>query len=345
MLQFLQTGKVMYVLAAVCLMGVISKLVTSRLYKRLIRETGNMALTKNKNLKALKQKTENMFLVSPQGIRNTTAYIDRQVYGFRFMKIPLESWNNASAQSMILSFLIGGTAAFGAYWYQCDSYYIVLYGTMGILMGLFLIFVDNGANIAGKRQQLEACLVDYVENSPHFHKTVDKLAGESEPEKKGNAAFGAVKPRVRELGRKSGNVSGETGAVSEAVVGNRREKAGDKAGRFHIEKSNSAEGTAGDRTEKAQGERQGSRLSVLPGKKEAAARGDGGGIKETQEEDELSKSICYLKQSLDQIAASRDMNRQKEEKPRENDVRDRVQKELRPEDIRLLGDILQEYMK
>ena len=75
MLEFLQTGKAVYVLAAVCVLGVISKLVASSFYKSLIRETGNMALTKNKNLKALKQKTENMFLVN-RGIRNITAYID-----------------------------------------------------------------------------------------------------------------------------------------------------------------------------------------------------------------------------------------------------------------------------
>lgn len=48
MLQFLQTGKVLYVLAAICALGVFSKLVTSSLYKRLIKETGNMALTKTK---------------------------------------------------------------------------------------------------------------------------------------------------------------------------------------------------------------------------------------------------------------------------------------------------------
>ena len=50
MLQFLQTGKVLYVLAAIVGLGMLSKLVTSSLYKRLIKETGNMALTKNKNL-------------------------------------------------------------------------------------------------------------------------------------------------------------------------------------------------------------------------------------------------------------------------------------------------------
>ena len=56
MLEILQTGKALYALAAIGIIGVLSKLVTRSLYKRLIRETDNMAATKNKNLKILKQK-------------------------------------------------------------------------------------------------------------------------------------------------------------------------------------------------------------------------------------------------------------------------------------------------
>ena len=53
MLEMLQTGKALYALAAIGAIGAISKLITRSLYKRLIRETDNMAMTKNRNLKAL----------------------------------------------------------------------------------------------------------------------------------------------------------------------------------------------------------------------------------------------------------------------------------------------------
>lgn len=86
MLEFLQTGRMLYVLAAICALGTLSTLVTGSLYKRLIKETGNMALTKDKNLKALKQRMENVFLIN-HGIRNVNAYIEKQLYGFRFMHI------------------------------------------------------------------------------------------------------------------------------------------------------------------------------------------------------------------------------------------------------------------
>ncbi|MFR4782685.1 MAG: hypothetical protein ACLUAR_07200 [Pilosibacter sp.] len=183
MLEFLQTGRMLYVLAAICALGTLSTLVTGSLYKRLIKETGNMALTKDKNLKALKQRMENVFLIN-HGIRNVNAYIEKQLYGFRFMHMSLDGWDNLSVQAMILCFMAGGAAAFGAYWYRCDNYYIVLYGAAGVFGGLFLAFVDNGIGAGTKRKQLADHLVDYVENSPHFYKSVDNSAYAGQERKK-----------------------------------------------------------------------------------------------------------------------------------------------------------------
>ena len=332
MLQFLQTGKVLYVLAAVCVLGIISKLVTSSLYKRLIKETGNMALTKNKNLRAFKQKTENMFLVS-HGIRNPGAYIEKQVYGFRCMKASLDGWDNLSVQAMLLCFMIGGIAAFGAYWYRCDSYYIVLYGTMGILSGLFIVLVDNSVNTSGKRQQLVDCLIDYVENSPHFYRSVDRAQENAEMERKGKAG-------IREIGRKSVKAVEGRDAAARDIVG-RDAATRETAVTEGMDSKNSNERQSGS-----------SRLAVLSRKKdrkEPAVRQvktEESRPKAESSEDELSKSIDYLKQSLEQIAASREQGKRDSQSngPAEGSSVDRAKKELKPEDLKLLGEILQEYL-
>ncbi|MGI5982294.1 MAG: hypothetical protein ACOX8F_02455 [Sakamotonia sp.] len=349
MLQFLQTGKVLYVLAAVCALGIISKLVTGNLYKRLIKETGNMALTKNKNLRALKQKTENMFLLS-HGLRNPAAYIEKQIYGFRFMKVSLDDWDNFSVQTMILCFLIGGVAAFGAYWYRCDSYYIVLYGTMGILSGLFMVLVDNGVNVGVKRQQLMDCLVDYVENSPHFYKNVDKTAEGERADRKSRMLQAAAGPGFRDLGRKGLKAVEETAASGEAGQEAGKEEFRGRTRCLHTEK---AAGTAGGKDGSAQRERAGARFSVLSRKREEERNEEApreNGTKEerdkTQNGDELARSIEYLRESLDQIAAGREGGKREEpsSRPDEKDGLQRAKKELKPEDLKLLGDILQEYL-
>ena len=348
MLQFLQTGKVLYVLAAVCALGIISKLVTGNLYKRLIKETGNMALTKNRNLRALKQKTENMFLLS-HGLRNPAAYIEKQVYGFRFMKISLDDWDNFSVQTMILCFLIGGVAAFGSYWYRCDSYYIVLYGTMGILSGLFMVLVDNGVNIGVKRQQLMDCLVDYVENSPHFYKNVDKAA-EGERADRKNRIVPAAGPGFRDLGRRGLKAVEETAASNETGPKEEKEELRDRTCHSRTEKP---AGAPGGKNGAAQGERTGTRFSVLSRKKGEDRKEEGSGESSPREErdkdrngDELARSIEYLRESLDQIAAGREGGKREEPSSRQTEKEglQRAKKELKPEDLKLLGDILQEYL-
>ena len=164
MLEFLQTGKALSVLAAIGIIGVVSKFITRSLYKRLLKESENMAMTRNKNLKVLKQRLENTYRLN-QNIINTQAYLDKLMYGFRFMYLPLDTWNNLSFQMMILGLLAGGTGSFLAYWYRLDAYYIVLYASMGALGGLFLAFLDSSFNIGQKQQKLETILLEYVDNS------------------------------------------------------------------------------------------------------------------------------------------------------------------------------------
>ena len=83
MLEFLQTGKALSVLAAIGMIGFVSKLITRSLYKRLLKETDNMAMTRNKNLQNLKQRLENTCRLG-QNIVNTQAYLDKQIDGFSF---------------------------------------------------------------------------------------------------------------------------------------------------------------------------------------------------------------------------------------------------------------------
>lgn len=164
MIAFLQTGKALSVFVAIGLIGIVSKLITRSLYKRLVKETDNMAMTKNKNLKVLKQKLENAYRLN-QNIVNTQAYLDKQVYGFKFMKVSLNGWNNLSQQMTILGLLAGGAASFMSYWYRLDSYYIILYASVGALGSLLLTFLDSSFNISMKQQRLSNALLEYTDNS------------------------------------------------------------------------------------------------------------------------------------------------------------------------------------
>ena len=105
-----------------------------------------MALTKNKYLRGLKQNAEDTYRMN-QGMNNTRVYLERQMYSLRTFGMSVKGLDNLSGQLTLLCFLAGGGAAFLSYWFRSDNYYIVLYGTTGILAGMFTMLVDYGVNL------------------------------------------------------------------------------------------------------------------------------------------------------------------------------------------------------
>lgn len=285
MLQFLETGKALYVLAAVCALGIFSKWLTRNLYKRLIKETDNMTLTKNRNLRSFRQKTENTYRMN-QGIPHVQPFLERQMYDFRFMRVSLNGWTNFSTQMTILCFLLGGAAAFGAYWYRCEPYYIVLYGSMGILAGLFTILVDNGMNLTDRKQQLFVALDNYLENV-----MLNRLERERISEETG------------------------LGEEMETARGKVRQTAGNAEPAVAVERS-------GNAVRK--------RANARAVKKEPAPE-------EPVKESGGHRDLDYLKHSLEQIAVSR-------EKTKESKTEDNWLKDLDPGEVKLIGEIIKEYL-
>ena len=215
MQEFLATGKVLYVLAGLCLLSMVCKWMTKSLYKRLMKETTNMAMTKNKNLKTLKQRIESTYRLNG-GVANMAAYLERQAADFKFMKISLSGWSNFCKQLTLLCFLVGGGAAFLAYWYRSDTYYIALYGTMGILAGLLTMVVDVGVNLGEKRQQLLVALEDYMDNSLFFRPGKGRMAAAETED--GTGRMSAVRSRENSS---AGRFKGECGSPGQQSEGRR----------------------------------------------------------------------------------------------------------------------------
>ena len=91
MMSFLETGRALYLLAAICLGGIMVRLAAGSFYKRLIRESSNLALAKNRYLRALRQNAEDTYRIN-MGMNNTRVYLERQIYSLRFMGISLQGF-------------------------------------------------------------------------------------------------------------------------------------------------------------------------------------------------------------------------------------------------------------
>lgn len=317
MLEFLQSGKALSVLAVIGLIGLVSKLITRNLYRRLLKDTENMAMTRNKNLKLLKQKLENTYRVN-QNIVNSRAYLDKLMYEFRFLRLSLDTWDNVSRQMVLLGLLAGGAGSYFSYWYRIDSYYIVMYASAAALAGLFLTFVDSSFNISQKKQQLETILLEYVDNSVFVRAARENVSRErnsnsADRERTNDRGLFSTEDReqfIRENEIKDGLVREEpTRRASVRSLRSRNSKAEDLLRTVRSMK---------DEAEDETGNRE---------RGSSAARRD----------------IDSLKQSLDQIAASRERTR--EDMPRGADSpgnRDWT-KNITEEEMKLIGEVMRQY--
>ncbi len=348
MLELLETGKALYALAAVCVLGILSRLVARNLYKRLIKETDNMTLTKNRYLRDLKQKAENAYRLN-QGIHNTKVYLEKQLANYRFLGLSLSGWGNLSGQLTVLCFLLGGAAAFGAYWYRCDSYYVALYGSVGVLAGLLTLFMDYGVNLGERKNQLLNALQDYLDNS-----LFNRLGRETASAMEGNVrevsreVRGGDRDRgirnlnvrdvtvretvgrdsgMRDLGsREAGNRDGEAREFGGRESGGRNADVREQGFRGLGARDTAMRANAAD-DDMSTGQRRG-KLSPRLARKSAYA------AEKKSESAAPIRDVDYLKRSLEQIAASREKN------AGEGDWI----KELSPKELELVGEILKQYL-
>lgn len=341
MLEFLQTGKALSVLAAIGIIGLVSKLITRSLYRRLLKETENMAMTRNKNLKILKQKLENTYRLN-QNIVNTQAYLDKLMYGFRFMNLSLDTWNNLSFQMTILGLLAGGIGSFLAYWYRLDSYYIVLYASVGALSGLFLAFVDSSFCIAQKQQRLATVLLEYVDNSVFVRAARENAARDLSFRESSGTSGQTMDAGAEGPAEKAGFRRGEERRGPVKVLRGRNAKAEELLRTVRAMKEEDdgfgqvAAGDSGGEavrpsgTVKRAGNESGRRAersgSQSRGEIQKGERARENGRAAVQEAD-------YLKQSLDQIAASHE---------RPEDGKNWI-KNLSSEEAQLIGEIMRDY--
>lgn len=346
MLQLLETGQALYVLAAICLLGIMTRAITKHLYKRLLKESGNLTLTKNKSLKDLRQKAENTYRMN-QGLRDSGAWLEHQLYDLKVMGMTLSGWSNLSMQWTWLCLLAGGAGAFFSYWYRLDTYYIVMYGGGAVLMAMLTMLFDNGMN-SGWREQLVASLQDYLENvmCPRLARNLPVEAGRGE-------AVSAERPGLRGVGRLASHGDRSDRLAAQSGRGARlgRSAQTQEAAESELE-DGKEEGFAGTgvamagsvgaaRAEFAGNGSAGGCAGKGPGgKKRTAPGGRRSGPKEpaavlAAQEQEGRRDIDYLKHSLEQIAASR-------EKARTADGN--WLKDLGPEEVELIGDILKQYL-
>lgn len=144
-------------------LGVGLRMTLGILYGNMIRETDNMAVTRNRLLRQCKLKFINCFQLN-EGVNNVSVFVDKFMSRMSLGPFSFESLYQFSGQAEILYVVCCGIGickgiAAGRMMGEIIPYYIACF------VGLYLYFtVASAVDIKGKRHLLKINLVDYLEN-------------------------------------------------------------------------------------------------------------------------------------------------------------------------------------
>lgn len=163
-MQFLyEQNIIIYTFGALCGLGCILRLIISRAYKGLIKESDNVGATNNKQLKHMKLKFETCYKLKI-GVNNVDTFVDKNVLRYKSGGILLSTWETIGGQILYLCLLLVPILALFGVVTKCGQDQILLNGSVGILASAVLIFVDKGLDLPVKKKMVRMNLMDYLEN-------------------------------------------------------------------------------------------------------------------------------------------------------------------------------------
>lgn len=160
---FLEHRVLTLVFLILLLLSIICQSIIGVIFKRMIRESDNMATTSNKRLKQCKLKFMNCFQLNGS-VANVSVFVDKFLTKLTFCGVSLTGIQHLSGQLVLLSVAAAGIGA-------CRE--IIQGGTLGNVLpyyiasflGLYIYFSVSGmVDVQGKRERLKISLVDYLEN-------------------------------------------------------------------------------------------------------------------------------------------------------------------------------------
>lgn len=204
MFRVFQEERLITICMFTCLgISIILRIFLGLLYRHMIKEADNMAITKNRLLRQCKTKFASCYELTG-GVANIPVFVDKFLGRMALGHLSFDTLYHLSGQMMLLSVVCSGIGV-------CKS--ILAGRTLGDVLpfyiasffGLYAYFsISTVVDVSGKKRVLKVNLVDYLENhlSPRIEITrqdIEMLYGESVfEEKQGN------RPQNRGRRRRSG---------------------------------------------------------------------------------------------------------------------------------------------
>ncbi len=161
---FFKSGKGIVILAGIALAGLLAKLISNIKINKLVKQSGNMGETKDRQLKQWKFKFENAYRMN-RGMNNILAYIKKVLRQYRIMGMPAYRFDR-------INITLAGLTAFTAFlftaysvWSGADMDISLMYAFSGIMFTAVMILWERICYTSGKRESIINNLQDFYENA------------------------------------------------------------------------------------------------------------------------------------------------------------------------------------
>lgn len=163
MLSFLEKGFALYIMAAICIAGVIGKLVVSHVYKKLIKQSDNLTTAQDRQLRQLKTKYEMTYRMNA-GVHNVSAFVEDNIGTYKKGIFYLRKLENIALNCGLFVFVMGLCTALLSFLYEAKTKTIVLQASIGVILGISMVLIDNIIDTKTKKDSLSAHLCNYLTN-------------------------------------------------------------------------------------------------------------------------------------------------------------------------------------
>lgn len=162
--RILEDYYLLYAILVTGLIGLISRIVLSKIMRKLLREAESMGNTSQEILLLIKRKYEAGAMVN-RNITNTEAFVERYLRRYQIGGMTLKRMGAITYEMMLCAMILGCIGGVGAYFDNLEIRQIILYPAAAVLVVMLLLFCEAFLEMEGKLEQLKFLIVDYLDNT------------------------------------------------------------------------------------------------------------------------------------------------------------------------------------
>lgn len=162
--RILEGHYVLYAILATGIIGLISRIVLSKIMRKLLREAEGMGNTSQEVLLLIKRKYEAGAMVN-RNITNTEAFVERYLRRYQVGGMTLKRLGSITYEMMLCAMILGCIGGVAAFFDNMEIRQIILYPAAAVLVVMLLLFCEAFLEMEGKLEQLKFLIVDYLDNT------------------------------------------------------------------------------------------------------------------------------------------------------------------------------------